>query len=163
MLYSLIHCPHIKPQLPQLRLGVVQSLNFRPSLQSQTRNGSPAPQPPTAPRTLGGLLRDPASFPKRSLPPAACRSRPGTWDSGGREKRPYLSTASRIRHQCESGGAARPDESGVGGPGSGLAPQFLDGREHVGKAMSNSPQVLRWGFVIMREKPQEKADIISEF
>lgn len=72
------------------------------------------PPAPTAPRTRGGLLRRSHLSGAKPVAP-----RLGTRDSKGREKRPYLSTGSRIGHQCGAGGLRCQSSLGAEGLGQG--------------------------------------------
>lgn len=60
-------------------------------------------------------------------------------------------------------GAALPVDSRGGGSGSGRAPQSLDGREHVGEVMSNSPLDFKTRIRYKAGNSGGKAAISSEF
>lgn len=114
-----------KTPTPQTRIGdgsevqirtlapVIRSLG---SSQTLSGTGCQSPQPPhPVPRTRGGLLQR-----SRHLPGAwPVAPRLGPRDSKGREKKPYLSTGSRIRHQCEAGGLRCQSSLGAESVGQG--------------------------------------------
>lgn len=160
------HCLRTRPRLLKLRLVCLRASNYDPSpsdkVARQVSNllwGVDDPLPGSAALHSPTNMRRPHSETWHLSGAWPAAPHPGTRDSQGREKRPYLSTGSRFRQQYEPGGAALPVESRGRGSGSQRAAQPLDGKEHVGAALSSCPETLWRRFVKTRGVLDKKAYI----